>query len=102
MYAKGEYVRAFHEVIKIAPVTLPKLNLGDLDVAPAAGLGEYLPWCNVNRSFGRNGLPQWPRLSRRQCVQATRRSAVPLVFEFIRIPILSKADSLGIPKSPAT
>jgi hypothetical protein len=78
MYAKGEYVRAFHEVIKIAPVTLPKLNLGDLDVAPAAGLGEYLPWCNVNRSFGRNGLPQWPRLSRRQCVQATRRSAVPL------------------------
>ena len=32
MYAKGEYVRAFHEVVKIAPVTLPKLNLGDLDV----------------------------------------------------------------------
>ena len=33
MYAKGEYVRAFHEVIKIVPVTLPKLNLPALDSA---------------------------------------------------------------------
>jgi len=43
MYAKGEYVRAFHEVIKIAPVTLPKLNLGDLDVAPPLAWGNISP-----------------------------------------------------------
>ena len=41
MYARGQYVRSFGgEVVKIAPVTLPKLNLPPLDVEAEAEAAE--------------------------------------------------------------